>query len=65
MSELFLHLCNLPISQGSIVNLFTRLGERVQPVDDSIQNAVFTSKTTVGSDETGAKVNGKKFLAWI
>jgi transposase len=65
MSELFLHLYNLPISQGSIGNLLTRLGERVQPVYDSIQNAVATSKTAVGSDETGAKVNGKKFWAWI
>ncbi len=55
----------MPISQGSIGNLLTRLGERVQPVYDSIQNAVATSKTAVGGDETGAKVNGKKFWVWI
>ncbi len=60
MSELFLHLYILPISQGSIGNLLTRLGERV-PVYDSIQNAIATSKTAVGSGETEAKVNGKKF----
>ncbi|MCP4089658.1 MAG: transposase [Gammaproteobacteria bacterium] len=52
MSELFLHLYNLPISQGSIGNLLTRFGETVQPAYDSIQNAVATSKTAVGSDET-------------
>ncbi len=43
----------------------TRFGERVQPVYDFIQNAVATSKTTVGGDETGTKDNGKKFWAWI
>lgn len=65
MSELFLHLYNLPISEGSIGNMLKRLGERVQPVYDSIQNAVAISKTAVGGDESGAKVNGKKFWAWI
>ncbi len=65
MSELFLHLYNLPISQGSIGNLLTRLGERVQLVYDSLQNAIATSRTALVSYETGAKVNGKKIWAWI
>jgi hypothetical protein len=65
MSELFLHVYNLPISEGTIGNMLKRLGERVQPIYDSIQDAVAKSKTAVGGDETGAKVNGKKFWAWI
>jgi len=65
MSELFLHFYNLPISEGSIGNMLKRLGQRVQPVYDSIQVAVAKSKTAVGGDESGAKVNGKKFWAWI
>ncbi|GAH98112.1 unnamed protein product, partial [marine sediment metagenome] len=65
MSELFLHVYNLPISEGTIGNMLKRLGERVLPIYDSIQDAVAKSKTAVGGDETGAKVNGKKFWAWI
>jgi len=65
MSELFSHLYNLPISEGSIGNMLRRLGERVKPVYDSIQNAVAISKTAVGGDESGAKVNGEKCWAWI
>ncbi len=61
MSELFLYLYNLPISQGSTGKLLIKLGERVQPVYDSIQNAVATSKSCVGSNETEPKVNEKKF----
>ncbi len=51
ISELFLHLSNLPISQVSKANLLTRIPEMVQPVFDTIQNAFATSKTAVGSDE--------------
>ena len=45
--------------------MLKRLGERVQPIYDTIPDAVAKSKTAVCGDETGAKVNGKKFWAWI
>lgn len=64
MSELFAHVFNLPISQGSIGNLLQRLGDKSQVVYDAIQNHIAKSKS-VGGDETGLKVNGAKFWAWI
>ena len=64
MSELFSHVFNLPISQGSIGNLLQRLGDKSQVVYDAIQNNIAKSRS-VGGDETGLKVNGDKFWAWI
>lgn len=65
MSELFLHFYNLPISEGTIGNMLERLGQRIQPIYNSLQGAVAKSKTAVGGDETGVRVNGKKYWAWI
>ncbi|HDL00815.1 MAG TPA: IS66 family transposase [candidate division Zixibacteria bacterium] len=65
MSELFSHFYNLPISEGTIGNMLESIGERIQPIYDSIQDTIAKSKTAVGGDESGAKVNGKKFWAWI
>ena len=64
MTELFSDVFNLPISQGSIGNLLQRLGDKSQVVYDAIQNSIAKSKS-VGGDETGLKVNGDKFWAWI
>lgn len=65
MSELFSHCYNLPLSEGTIGNMLDRLGQRAQSMYGSIQTAVAESKTAVGGDESGARVNGKKFWAWI
>lgn len=65
MSELFSHFYNLPISEGTIGNMLERLGQRVQTIYESIQAAVAESKIAVGGDESGARVSGKKFWAWI
>lgn len=64
MTELFSDVFNLPISQGSIGNLLQRLGDKSQVVYDAIQSGIAKSKS-VGGDETGLKVNGDKFWAWI
>lgn len=64
MSELFSHVFNLPISQGSIGNLLQRLGNKSQVVYDAIQHYIAKSKS-IGGDETGLKINGDKFWAWI
>lgn len=64
MTELFSDVFKLPISQGSIGNLLQRLGDKSQVVYDAIQNSISKSKF-VGGDETGLKVNGDKFWAWI
>ena len=65
MSEMFFHFYNLPISEGTIGNMLERIGQRAHPIYDSIQNTIAKSKVAVGGDESGAKVNGKKFWAWI
>ena len=64
MTELFSDVFNLPISQGSIGNLLQRLGDKSQVVYGAIQNSISQSRS-VGGDETGLKVNGDKFWAWI
>lgn len=64
MTELFSDVFDLPISQGSIGNLLQRLGDKSQVVYDAIQNSIAKSRS-VGGDETGLKVNGDKFWAWI
>ncbi len=64
MTELFSDVFHLPISQGSIGNLLQRLGDKSQVVYEVIQNNI-TKSRSVGGDETGLKVNGDKFWAWI
>lgn len=65
MSDLFKHVYNLPISEGTIGNMLERHGKRSQPIYDLIRRAIESSKIAVGGDESGAKVNGDKFWAWI
>lgn len=64
MSEMFKHIFNLPVSEGSICNILERLSERAQPIYDAIHCYITNSKA-VGSDETSVKVNGDKWWAWI
>jgi transposase len=64
MTGLFSDVFNLPVCQGSIGNLLQRLGDKSQVVYDAIQNSIAKSRS-VGGDETGLKVNGAKFWAWI
>jgi len=64
MSEMFAHVFDLPISQGSIGNMLERLGRKSQTIYDAIHSSIAKSNV-VGGDETGLKVNGDKFWAWI
>lgn len=64
MCEMFNQLFNLPISQGTIINMLRRMGEKAQPIYNAIHSNILKS-TVVGSDETGAKVDGEKYWAWI
>lgn len=65
MRDLFMHIYNLPISEGTIGNMLERHGKRSQGIYDFIHRAVASSKIAVGGDESGARVNGDKFWAWI
>lgn len=63
LSELFKHYFHLPISEGSIGNLLKRLSLKALPIYNAIHKNVEKGKQA-GSDETGAKINGKKGWVW-
>jgi len=63
MSEYFRDVCNLPISQGTICDILDRFANKAFPAYQLIAKNVENSKV-VGSDETGAKVNGKTGWFW-
>lgn len=63
MSEYFSDVCNMPISQGTICDILERFAQKATPAYNLIAKAVETS-SVVGSDETGAKVNGKSAWFW-
>jgi transposase len=63
MSEYFRDVCNLPISQGAICDILDRFANKAVPAYQLIAKEVERSKV-VGSDETGAKVNGKTGWFW-
>ncbi len=63
MSEYFTDVCSLPISQGTICDILERFAQKAFPAWQLISKEVENSKV-VGSDETGAKVNGKKAWFW-
>lgn len=64
LSKLFATVFNLPISQGSIDNLLTKASDKAQVVYEQIRQNILQS-SVVGSDETSAKVNGKKWWIWV
>ena len=63
ISSMLGNLFNLPLSQGSIKNMITRFAEKLLPTYENIRKEI-ESATIVGSDETGAKLNGDKWWFW-
>lgn len=63
MSEYFSDVCNLPISQGAICDILERFAQKATPAYRIIAGEVQRAHV-VGSDETGAKVNGKNGWFW-
>ena len=61
---LFKDVFNLSMSEGSINNLLHKAAEKANPVYETILDNIKTA-TYVGSDETGAKVNGEKWWIWV
>lgn len=61
---LFKDIFNLSISEGSIQNLLNKSASKGECVYNAILNEIETS-SYVGSDETGAKVNGEKWWIWV
>lgn len=64
MQDELKELFNLPMSQGSIDNCLIRGAQREEPVYNYICKNIGKA-SVVGSDETGAKVNGSKWWIWI
>ena len=62
LQSLFSQLFLLSLSQGSIGNILERSAQKCQGVYQEIKTQILQS-SVVGSDETGAKVNGAKW--WI
>jgi len=63
MKELLHDVFGLPISEGGIHCLLKRFTKKAQPLYDQIKAKILQS-SVVGTDETGAKVNGKKNWFW-
>lgn len=63
MQELLNQVFKIDISEGGIHCLLNRFAEKTTPIYELIQQKVAQSKV-VGSDETGAKVNGKNHYFW-
>jgi len=64
LQELFTDIFHLPISQGTIENLLNKAAAKATPVYKAILEEI-KSANCVGSDETGAKVNGQKWWIWV
>ncbi len=58
------HWYSLNISQGTIQNILSNMGEKALPIYYQIKSRLEKAKS-VGSDETGANVNGDKWWIWV
>lgn len=64
LKSLFSQVFNLEMSEGTIKNLLDKAAVKAEFVYDRIKLEISASKA-VGSDETGAKVNGQKWWIWV
>jgi transposase len=64
MKNLLGEAFNLPISEATLVNMLAAAAGKSQVVYQAIKAEIKTSKA-VGSDETGAKVDGEKWWIWV
>jgi len=64
LKQLFQDVFQLSISEGSIENLLKKGAAKAAPVYQTIFEQI-KKATYLGADETGAKVNGKKWWIWV
>ena len=64
LKQLFGEVFQLPIGEGTLVNLLEKAAVKSESFYDRIKEEIKQSKV-VGSDETGAKVNGEKWWIWV
>ena len=63
LALLFRDVFGLALSQGSLYNMLERAALKASPIYETIQ-AQIQKASYVGSDETGARVNGKNWWIW-
>jgi transposase len=63
LSEIYRDVFNLPISEGTIANLLERFYKNASIRYEQIRREIEKSPV-VGADETGIKVDGKKWWLW-
>lgn len=64
MQNFFEQVLSISISQGTIGNILERSAKKCDGVYQKIKTEIAKSEV-VGSDETGAKVNGNKWWIWV
>jgi transposase len=64
LKKMFSQVYSLPISEGTINNVLTRVAMNCAVIYEQIKANIVDSKI-VGSDETGVKVNGGKWWIWV
>ena len=64
LKDFFTNVLNHSISEGTISNMLVKAATKSQFVYDEILEEIKRS-TYVGGDETGIKVNGKKWWIWV
>ncbi len=64
LRNLFMQTFCLPLSQGTIGNILEQSAKKCEGVYQAIKAQIAESEV-VGSDETGAKVNGAKWWFWV
>jgi transposase len=64
LAEVCRDLWGLRISQGAIAHALARLAERARPAAEAI-GAQVRASPTIGSDETGARVDGRTRWQWV
>lgn len=64
LKSMFSQIFSLPLSEGTVDNILSRMALKCELVYSQIKNEISKSNV-VGSDETGANVNGKKWWIWV
>ena len=64
LKKMFTQVFLLPLSEGTIVNILSRVALKCKGVYEHIKTDISIS-TVVGSDETGVKVNGANWWIWV
>ena len=64
LTSLLDEVFQLSVSEGGLVNMIRRGATRLEPEAEKIRDQI-RSSAVVGSDETGARVNGQNWWQWV